>query len=76
MDTCLAQLRKERNLSRAAVSRRLGLDESTVYLWEVGKRRPNGTNMVRLADLYDLPATVVLEAIERHRRPAEVESGV
>lgn len=55
-------------MTRAGVARRLGLDESTVYLWEVGRRRPNGRNTVRLAELYGVSADAVLDAIERQRR--------
>lgn len=62
MDGRLAQLRKDRKLSRSAVARRLELDESTVYLWEVGRRRPNADNLLALALLYGLPASSVLDA--------------
>lgn len=73
MDSLLAHLRKDRKLKRATVARHLGLDETTVYLWEVGKRRPNGENLIALAQLYEVEPSTIMDAIKGQRSEDTVD---
>lgn len=57
----LVILRQRAGLSRAKAARRIGLNPSTLYLWETGRRQPTAVNLLRLAALYDVdPREIIL----------------
>lgn len=71
--TGLVELREGRRLRRIDVAVRLGVDPTTVYLWESGRRRPNADNLLALADLYQVdPRSIRLP--ERRLKRAVVDS--
>lgn len=65
-DTPIAQLVRRERLARgfeqAQLAERVGASESTVSLWERGKRRPSREYCVRLARVFDLAPEKVLRA--------------
>lgn len=46
----LKELRKERHLTQAALAEKVGLVESSICLYESGKREPDLTTLARIAD--------------------------
>lgn len=47
-----ATARENAGLSQRDVARQLGVDQSTVCSWEVGRQHPRASMLVKLADLY------------------------
>ena len=65
----LKEMRENRNLSQAALSKRLSISQSTVASWEVGTREPSLQHIENVADFFgvtvdylfvrtDIPLTV------------------
>lgn len=52
----LIKLREERNLSKAELAKRAGLDPSSITRFEQGQREPERSSIVRIADAMVLPA--------------------
>ena len=52
----LLKLREERNLSKAELAKRAGLDPSTITRFEQGQRAPERLSIVQIADAMVLPA--------------------
>lgn len=50
----LHRLRKERGLSRAALSARTGLSKPSIWAWETGKTIPRRNSLVALADAFGI----------------------
>lgn len=51
----LRALRNEFGLSMKALGQEIGVAESTISLYETGKRTPDITTLIRLADYFDVP---------------------
>lgn len=47
-----ASARARVGLSQYEVARRLGVDQSSVSCWELGKRMPRAAMLVKLSELY------------------------
>jgi len=47
----LVWYRAGRGLSQEAMAREIGVSPRTLWLWETGKRRPMGENLVKLSEL-------------------------
>lgn len=52
----LLKLREERNLSKAELAKRAGLDPSSITRFEQGQRAPERLSIVQIADAMVLPA--------------------
>lgn len=52
----LLKLREERNLSKAELAKRSGLDPSSITRFEQGQRAPERPSIVQIADAMVLPA--------------------
>lgn len=63
----LRSLRTKKGISMKALGEQLGVSESTVSLYETGKRSPDITMLVRLADFY---GTSVDYLIGHEKEPA------
>ena len=51
--TKLKELRKEHKLSMKELGKILGLSESTISLYEAGKREPDIKTLIKMADYFD-----------------------
>lgn len=49
------------NLSRAELAESLGCASTTVTLWENNQSQPTNDNMIKLAQIFDLPLNFFLE---------------
>lgn len=56
----LRQLREERGVSQAVVSKELGVSRYTVYSYEKGKTDPTLDSLVILADYFDVTLDYLL----------------
>ena len=48
----LLELRKEKNVSQAALAKAIGVSYSIVCYWETDRSEPTGVNLVKLADFF------------------------
>jgi transcriptional regulator with XRE-family HTH domain len=71
----LRRLRRERGLSRAALSERTGFSKPSLWAWESGKTMPRRKSLLILADVFGLTEQQLLlgEAVAapRNSRPAD-----
>ncbi len=56
----LRDLRKERKLSMKKLGELIGLSESTVSLYETGKREPDNETLMKLADYFEVSVDYLL----------------
>ena len=56
----LRQLREERGVSQAAVSKEMGVSRYTVYSYEKGKTEPTLDGLVILANYFDVTVDYLL----------------
>ncbi|SEH13577.1 PilZ domain-containing protein [Sphingopyxis sp. YR583] len=68
----LLRLRKERGLSRAALSDRTGFSKPSIWAWESGKTVPRRSNLMMLADAFGISERELLagEPSAAHGDPA------
>lgn len=55
-----ANARKQANLSQADVAKEVGVDQSTVCLWETGKTKPRASILPKIAALYGVTVDKLL----------------
>ena len=65
--TKLKELRKEHKLSMKELGKILGLSESTISLYEAGKREPDKTALIKMADYFDVSVDVLLGRDETNK---------
>lgn len=63
----LTQLRGERGVSQAAVSKALNVSRYTIYSYEKGKTAPTLDGLVALADYFDVTLDYLLGRTEEPR---------
>lgn len=56
----LTQLRDERGVSQASVSKEIGVSRYTIYSYEKGKTAPTLDGLVALADYFDVTLDYLL----------------
>lgn len=54
------EFRKQAGISRAKLAEYLGMQEMSVYNWEIGNKRPNISTVRRIAELFSLPVTDIM----------------
>ena len=52
MNKTFKQLRKERGYTQAYLAGRLGIEQSTVAMWERGKSTPRMETLIRLGEIF------------------------
>ena len=55
-----ASARRKANLSQADVAKKVGVDQSTVCLWETGKTKPRASILPVIAALYGVTVDALL----------------
>ena len=65
--TKLKELRKEHKLSMKELGKILGLSESTISLYEAGKREPDIKTLIKMADYFDVSVDVLLGRDETNK---------
>ena len=50
----LRELREKKGISQYELARRLGVDHSSISMYESGRRRPNYERLAVLAEIFDL----------------------
>lgn len=63
------KLRKERNLSMKEFGNLVGLAESTISLYENGKRQPDNEKLIQMADFFGVSVDYLLGRIEKETPP-------
>lgn len=56
----LIELRKESGLTQHQVAEKLNVDDSCYAKWEQGRRQPNIDNIIKLCEIFDVEADVLL----------------
>lgn len=60
--TAFAERRKAADLTQTEAAKALGVDQSTVALWETGKTRPRAQLLLRIAELYHCSVEALLSS--------------
>lgn len=63
----LKELRKEHKLSMKELGKILGLSESTISLYEAGKREPDIKTLIKIADYFNVSVDVLLSRDETNK---------
>ena len=58
----IAEHRKKQNLTQKQLAEKLNVTEQYIQLWEYGKRKPNGKNIVQLAEIFDTSPKNLIES--------------
>lgn len=56
----LLELRKEKNVSQAALAKSLGVSFAVVCYWETDRSEPTAPNIVKLADYFNVSTDYLL----------------
>lgn len=70
----IAKLRKDKNISQEALADMLGLSRQSVSKWENGSALPTMENLSRLAKIFDVPVSYLLDDSRQEERPAKTEA--
>lgn len=57
----IAQCRKEKGLTQAALAERLGISDRAVSKWETGRSLPDADNMLELSEILDITVDELLK---------------
>lgn len=57
----LRLLREAAGLSQADLAKRLEFTQQAIALWEAGKREPNLSTIIRLADIFQVSTDMLLD---------------
>lgn len=60
MNKKIRQLREASGLSQKELAAKMGVNPSAVNRWESGEKNPELTNLVRLADLFEVSVDYLL----------------
>ena len=74
----IKELRKQRGISQTELGEILGVTRSTICQYEQGKRQPDNTTLVKLADFFGVSVDYLLGRSEMKKAPSiqgEVEIG-
>ena len=61
LGTLIRAYRKELKLTQKELSKKLGVGESTVRMWELGKNYPTFPVLIRLLNILHIPADKLME---------------
>ncbi len=70
----IAKLRKDKNISQEALADMLGLSRQSVSKWENGSALPTMENLSRLAKIFDVPVSYLLDDGQQENRPVKTEA--
>ncbi len=59
----IKELRKEKNISQAALALKIGVSQKAIDYWERGVNEPKASYIVKLADFFDVSADFLLGRI-------------
>jgi transcriptional regulator with XRE-family HTH domain len=68
----LRELREKNELSQRELSKKLGLSQSTIGMYETGKREPNTEILTKIADFYGVSVDYLLDRDEETELPAYI----
>ena len=70
----IAKLRRDKNISQEALADMLGLSRQSVSKWENGSALPTMENLSRLAKIFDVPVSYLLDDSRQEERSAKTEA--
>lgn len=70
----IAKLRKDKNISQEALADMLGLSRQSVSKWENVSALPTMENLSRLAKIFDVPVSYLLDDTQQENRTAKAEA--
>lgn len=70
----IAKLRKDKNISQEALADMLGLSRQSVSKWENGSALPTMENLSRLANIFDVPVSYLLDDTQQENRTVKTEA--
>lgn len=56
----LFELRTERNITKKSLGKAIGVSDVAIGYWESGRSEPNASNIVALADYFDVTTDYLL----------------
>lgn len=60
----LKDLRKEHKISQAELAKKIGVSKAIVCYWETNQNEPTGSNLVKLADFFDISVDYLLGRVD------------
>lgn len=67
MPKTIRQLREERGWTRQVLAGLLGGSVTAIYYWERGVYQPRGPQLLKLAEVFDVPAEDILLVTEERQ---------
>lgn len=64
LSSYITRIKKEKGLTAAELSRKIGVSRQTMSLWENGKRTPSLKHAIRLAEALNIPTVEILKRFE------------
>ncbi len=65
----LRELRKEKNITMKKLGEIIGVAESTISLYENGKRQPDNVTLLKLADFFNVSVDYLLGRNNTEKKP-------
>lgn len=62
----ISNLRKEMNLSQGDLSERMGMNKSSLAMYEIDQREPNFETLVKFANFFDVTTDYLLGRTDEH----------
>ena len=65
----LKELRKEKNITMKKLGEKIGVAESTISLYESGKRQPDNVTLLKIADYFNVSVDYLLGRNNTEKKP-------
>lgn len=61
-----SDIRKDKHYTQAALAKAIGVEQSTVAMWETGKAVPSMRNLLKLSDVMQVELSVLCDSLPKN----------